>query len=72
MTSGLMNLRKLLAALVGFVVLLVKDSLGIELSQEWIDDTVGVLIALVSLIGVYWMPGPTPKDVPSKDKEESP
>jgi uncharacterized membrane protein len=58
----LAQIRKLLAALVGFVIILLKENLGIEVGPEFADTLVEILIALLALIGVFHLPNDPPKE----------
>jgi hypothetical protein len=54
--SQFSQIRKLIVTLVGFLVLWIKDTTGVELSQEWIDNTVTLIIAALTIFGVYRVP----------------
>lgn len=54
--SQFSQIRKLIVALVGFLVIWVKDATGVELSQEWINNTVTLIIAALTILGVYRVP----------------
>lgn len=54
--SQFSQIRKLIVALVGFLVIWIKDTTGVELSQEWIDNTVTLIIATLTVFGVYRVP----------------
>jgi hypothetical protein len=54
--SQFSRIRKLIVALVGFLAIWIKDTTGVELSQEWIDNTVTLIIAALTVFGVYRVP----------------
>jgi len=58
----LAQIRKLLAALVGFLVLLLKENLDVEVGPEFADTLVEIAIALLALIGVFQLPNAKPKE----------